>query len=90
MTTTLETDHMLAVTVPVPARFAAQLAVTLEGDVIHVAASDGFRHEVALPQGADPARLHAGLFRGILELRAPRADGPVPLQTRAVHVDDLG
>jgi HSP20 family molecular chaperone IbpA len=89
MTTELETDHMLVVTVPVPAREAAALAVTLDGAVIRVAGPDGFVHEVALPSGADPERLHAGLFHGILELRAPRTDGSVPVERRAVPVSDL-
>jgi HSP20 family molecular chaperone IbpA len=89
MTTELETSHMLVVTVPVPARDATELAVTLDGAVIHVAGPDGFRHDVVLPSGADPERLHAGLFHGILELRAPRTDGSVPMETRAVPVSDL-
>jgi HSP20 family molecular chaperone IbpA len=89
MTAELETGHMVVVTVPVPARDAAELAITVNGAVICVAGPDGFRHEVALPKGADPDRLHAGLFHGILELRAPRTDGSVSMQTRAVPVSDL-
>ena len=89
MTTELETGHMLVVTVPVPAGDAAELAVTLDGTVIRVTGPNGFRHEVALPQGADPARLHAGLFHGILELRAPRTESAVPSESRQVPVYDL-
>jgi HSP20 family molecular chaperone IbpA len=54
-----------------------------------VAGPDGFRHEVALPKGADPERLHAGLFHGILELRAPRTESPAPIDLCRVPVDDL-
>ena len=89
MTTELETGHMLVVTVPVPARDAAELTVTLDGAVIRVAGSHGFVREVALPRGADPARLHAGLFHGILELRAPRTDGPASIGPGRVRVYDL-
>jgi HSP20 family molecular chaperone IbpA len=89
MTAELETGHMLVITVRVPARDAAELAVTLEGAVIQIAGPDGFRHEVALPQGADPKRLHAGLFHGILELRAPRSESPEPIESRRIAVCDL-
>jgi HSP20 family molecular chaperone IbpA len=89
MTTELETRHMLVVTVQVPAREAGELAVTVDGAVIRVIGPDGFRHELALPEGADAARLHAGLFHGILELRAPRTVGSISMQTRAVPVWDL-
>jgi HSP20 family molecular chaperone IbpA len=89
MTAELETGHMLVVTVQVPAREASELAVTVDGAVIRVVGPDGFRHQLALPEGADAARLHAGLFHGVLELRAPRTDGSVSIQARAVPVSDL-
>lgn len=89
MTTNIETADMLVVTVQVPARTAAELAVTLDGAVIRVAGPEGFVREVALPNGADPARLHAGLFHGILELRAPRTEGAATAGRRAVPVADL-
>jgi HSP20 family molecular chaperone IbpA len=89
MTAELETAHMLVVTVRVPTREAGELAVTVDGAVIRVVGPDGFRHELALPEGADASRLHAGLFHGILELRAPRTDGSVSIQARAVPVSDL-
>ena len=88
MTTNLETADMLVVTVRVPARTAADLSLTLDGGVIRVAGPDGFAREVALPRGADPARLHAGLFHSILELRAPRAVGTATPVTRVVPVAD--
>jgi HSP20 family molecular chaperone IbpA len=91
MTADLETGHMLVVTVQVPAREAGELAVTVDGAVIRVVGPEGFRHELALPEGADAARLHAGLFHGILELRAPRTDGSgsASRRARAVSVWDL-
>jgi HSP20 family molecular chaperone IbpA len=89
MTPNMETADMLVVTVQVPVSSAAELAVTLDGAVIRLAGPDGFVREVALPHGADPARLHAGLFHGILELRAPRTEGPATPATRAVPVTDL-
>lgn len=87
--TELETGHMLVVTVPVPAREAAELTVTWDGAVIRVAGPGGFVHEMALPQGADPERLHAGLFHGILELRAPRSESPRSIDSCRVRVSDL-
>jgi HSP20 family molecular chaperone IbpA len=61
----------------------------VDGAVIRGGGPAGVRRELALPEGADAARLHAGLFHGILELRAPRTDGSVSTQTRAVPVSDL-
>ena len=84
--TELETGHMLVVTVPVPAREAAELTVTWDGAV---AGPGGFVHEMVLPQGADPERLHAGLFHGILELRAPRSESPRSIDSCRVRVSDL-
>jgi HSP20 family molecular chaperone IbpA len=90
MTAELETSHMLVVTVPVPARDAGELAVTLDGAVIHVAGPDRYRHDVALPERADPERLHAGLFHGILELRAPQIESSGSIRSRRIPVSDLG
>jgi HSP20 family molecular chaperone IbpA len=89
MTTQLETADMMVVTIQVPAREAGELAVTVDGDVIRVVGRDGFRRQLALPQGADAERLHAGLFHGTLELRAPRTEGSASKETRAVLVSDL-
>lgn len=89
MTAELETVDMMVVTIQVPAREAGELAVTVDGDVIRVVGPDGFLQHLALPQGADAARLHAGLFHGILELRAPRAEGSAPTETRAIPVSNL-
>ena len=89
MNAELETADMMVVTIQVPAREAGELAVTVEGDAIRVAGPDGFRQQLSLPQGADAARMHAGLFHGILELRAPRADSLASTQPRTVPVADL-
>jgi HSP20 family molecular chaperone IbpA len=89
MTAELETADMMVVTIQVPAREAGELAVTVDGDGIRVVGPGGFRQQLALPQGADAERLHAGLFDGILELRAPRAEGSASMETRAVPVSDL-
>lgn len=89
MTAELETADMMVVTIQVPAREAGELAVTVDGDGIRVVGPGGFRQQLALPQGADAERLHAGLFHGILELRAPRAEGSASMETRAVPIFDL-
>ena len=67
---------MLVVTLPVRTTDARELNVSLEGDVAGVLGPGGFRRKVNLPTAADGGRLQAGLFAGILELRAPRADRP--------------
>jgi hypothetical protein len=83
----LETGDMMVITVLVPTRLAAELSVTAAGDAIEIVGPDGFRHVVATPPNADVDRLHAELFRDILELRAPRADCAArPHGARAVPV----
>jgi hypothetical protein len=83
----LETGDMMVITVPVPTRVAAELSVTAAGDAIEIVGPDGFRHVVATPHNADVERLHAELFRDVLELRAPRAEAaPRHLEARAVSV----
>jgi len=85
----LETMDMMVVTVRVPTRDASDLAVSVEGAVIHVLGPDGFQHDVPLPDGADADRLHADLFHDVLELRAPRTDSPVAPVTRTVGISAL-
>jgi HSP20 family molecular chaperone IbpA len=86
----LETGDMIVVTVPVPTRLAAELSVTATEDVIEIVGPDGFRHQVATPLNADLDRLHAALFRDILELRAPRVEGEARRRgVRAVPVRSL-
>jgi HSP20 family molecular chaperone IbpA len=82
----VETNDMMVVTVSVPTRDPTQIAVTVEGDVVRVQGPDGFLREVPLPAGADPDRLHAGLFHDVLELRAPRTDTATFSPARPVAV----
>ena len=89
MTKSRETGDMLVVTLPVPTTDAHELSVWMEGAVAHILGPGGFRREVNLPEGADEARLQAGLFGDILELRAPRADRSPSLRHREVDVRPL-
>jgi HSP20 family molecular chaperone IbpA len=82
----LETNDMMVVTVRVPAVDAEQLVVSLDQGVIRVYGPDGFRHDVSLPSGADPDRLHADLFQDVLELRAPTTSRAPNVVTRSVPV----
>ena len=89
MTSPQETGDMLVVTLPVPTTDAQELSVWIERPVAHILGPGGFRREVNLPEGADGARLQAGLFGDILELRAPRADRSPSLRHREVDVQPL-
>jgi HSP20 family molecular chaperone IbpA len=85
----LETNDMLVVTIRVPTRDPAQLAVRFEDGIVRVDGPDGFGRDVPLPAGADADRLHAGLFQDVLELRAPRADSARSSPARVVTVSRL-
>lgn len=85
----LETNDMMVVTVRVPTCAADELAVRVEEGVIRVAGPDGYRHDVPLPAGADADRLHADLFRDVLELRAPRTSSASSPAARTVQVSSL-
>jgi HSP20 family molecular chaperone IbpA len=90
MTSQLETGDMIVVTVRVPTNDPDQLAVAAIKNVVRVLGPDGFRHEVVFSKDADLERLHGDLFRGILELRAPRAEAaPLP-SAHAVPVRAAG
>jgi HSP20 family molecular chaperone IbpA len=82
----LETNDMMVVTVRVPICEADQLAVSVGEGVIRVSGPDGYRHDVPLPAGADADRLHADLFRDVLELRAPRTSSASSPGARRVPV----
>jgi len=84
--TALETGDMLVVTVPVPTTDAHELSVWIEGTVVHVSGPADYRRRLNLPDGADGARLQAGLFGDILELRAPRAERSPSVRHRDVDV----
>jgi hypothetical protein len=46
--------------------------LTVAGQTVYVVGPDGFRHELELPEDAEMSRLAVELFKGFLELRAPR------------------
>jgi hypothetical protein len=62
----------LVVTCPVPCEDLARLELTPLDHTIEVHGPDGFRHDLELPLEADMSHLHVELYRGILEVRAPR------------------
>jgi HSP20 family molecular chaperone IbpA len=85
----LETGDMMVVTVRVPTTSAEELSITAIGSAVRVIGPGDFRHQVTMAN-ADLDRLHAQLFRGILELRAPHAVEPAnPVVARAVAVEPL-
>ena len=85
----LETGDMMVVTVRVPTTSAKELSVSAIGSAVRVIGPGDFRHQVTMAD-ADLDRLHAQLFRGILELRAPHAVEPTnPVVARAVAVEPL-
>jgi len=70
-----ETGDMMVMTIRVPTSSADELAVTASEGVVRVIGADDFRREVTMAN-ADLERLHAQLYRGILELRAPHSVDP--------------
>jgi HSP20 family molecular chaperone IbpA len=85
----LETGDMMVTTVRVPTTSAEELSITAIGRIVRVIGPDEFRHEVTMAD-ADLDRLHAQLYRGILELRAPHTVEPAkPPVARAVAVEPL-
>jgi hypothetical protein len=90
MNAPLETGDMFVVTLRVPTNDPCELAISAIGQIVRVVGPEGFNQEVVLSQGADTERLHAELFHGILELRAPRADAVAPPWARAVPVHAVG
>jgi hypothetical protein len=87
--TALETGDMMVVTVHLPTARADDLSVTAIGRLVRVLGPGGYRHEVTM-EAADLERLHAQLFHGILELRAPHTlEPPPPRVARAVPVEIL-
>jgi HSP20 family molecular chaperone IbpA len=86
----LETGDMMVVTVRVPAVTARDLTIIAIGNMVRVVGPGDFRHEVTFVD-ADLDRLHAQLYRGILELRAPHAIETAPSAVaRAVGIETLG
>ena len=62
----------IVVTCPVPCDDLAKLELTPLDHTIAVVGPEGFRHDLELPLEADMSHLHVELFKGILEVRAPR------------------
>jgi hypothetical protein len=87
--TAIETGDMMVTTVRVPTESASEIAVTAVGRLVRVIGPGGYRHEVTMAD-ADLERLHAQLFHGILELRAPHTLEPSPPPVaHAVPVETL-
>ena len=84
-----DTGDTMVMTIRVPASSADELAVTASGSVVTVIGPGAFRHEVTMTD-ADLERLHAQLYRGILELRAPHVvDPPTSPGVHIVPVETL-
>jgi hypothetical protein len=62
----------LVVTCSVPCDDLAKLELTPLDHTITVAGPDGFRHDLEFPLDADMSHLDFELYKGILEVRAPR------------------
>lgn len=67
---------MMVVTCRVPCTDVDELSLAVHEHTVTVSAPGGFRHELELPIESDMDRLSVGLYRGILELRAPRIASP--------------
>lgn len=71
---------MIVLTLAVPRE---ELAVSVRHHTVTVEAAGGFHRELELADDADVEHLHAQLYDGTLELRAPRGAAParpVPLR----------
>ncbi len=62
----------IVVTCSVPCEDLAKLELTPLDHTIEVVGPDGFRHDLEFPLEADMSHLNVELYRGILEVRAPR------------------
>lgn len=69
---TAETGDMMVITCRVPCTDLERLTLDVRDHTVSVAGPGGFRHKLRLPPDADMDRLEVELFKGILELRAPR------------------
>jgi HSP20 family molecular chaperone IbpA len=75
-TTAHETGDMMVVTCRVPCTEIGELSLTVDDHTVTVSGAQGFLHELELPAEADMEQLGVELYRGILELRAPRSTPP--------------
>lgn len=71
-----ETGDMMVVTCRVPCTEIDELSLSVDDHTVTVSGAYGFVHKLELPAVADMERLGAELYRGILELRAPRIVPP--------------
>ena len=62
----------MVVTCQVPCERLDELDLTVVGQTVSVVGPHGFQHELQLPADADVSELMVELFKGFLELRAPR------------------
>jgi hypothetical protein len=62
----------MVVTCPVPCGSIDELELTPADHTIAVVGPNGFRHDLELPREADMTQLDFELYKGILEVRAPR------------------
>ena len=62
----------MVVTCAVPCGQLDELDLTVVGHTVAIAGPGEFRHELELPAEADMSALTIELFKGFLELRAPR------------------
>jgi hypothetical protein len=62
----------IVVTCSVPCEDLAKLELKPLDHTIEVVGPDGFRHDLEFPLEADMSHLDVELYRGILEVRAPR------------------
>lgn len=69
MSTALDT---MVVTCPVPCADLEDLELVVRGHRVAVSGPAGFSHELELPDEADMRALTVELYKGFLELRAPR------------------
>jgi HSP20 family molecular chaperone IbpA len=71
-----ETGDMMVVTCRVPCSDLDRLSLAVVDHTVSVAGPGGFRHRLELPPESDMERLGVQLYKGILELRAPRIGVP--------------
>ena len=62
----------IVVNCSVPCEDLTKLELTPLDHTIEVVGPDGFRHDLEFPLEADMSHLDVELYRGILEVRAPR------------------
>ena len=77
-TALVETGDMMVVTCRVPCSNLERLSLSVVDHTVSVAGPGGFRHKLELPPESDMERLGVQLYKGILELRAPRLEVLLP------------